>query len=1237
MKRISWHGMWFWLLAVILGGWGPCVAAEGRADAGGGVAVGSLGNTRRMVFEGNAAYPEEILRRALAIDLSYVLASHPSDRLDRLLSVIERRLVLGYQHEGFRDAAVKAGYEAGEAGGTIRVRVDEGRRFRMGRIRIEGARSVDADRLGDALTRDPDVAGAGGMATRCLEVMKPLLDKLPAMPDAEGVQGAEGADEEPQPGNLILTGSSASSEPDWTPGGSADLTPGAVDDLRHAVRRHLAQLGRPQAEVVVSHVFGDDGTVELLVRIENEGEPCTVGQIKVLGNRRNPEEEIIRAAGLASGMAFTPGLLQEATVALWRCGRFHPFAVDLTDGLVRGTAVDLTIRVVELEGVPLLADDPAPHLEVVRRFIDRFNGWMAGAPFTEFMLGSQVANGGSFLAAFSATDGMWVEFPFGRGKAPQQVAVGEGGLVALLHAGGRKMGLTLPLPVARMRNRVELIPAVENDGKVTFQFSSGFSSKGGDGRWFPGLLVAPAVAFLKADLFKQEGDQVVVRTEDGREWLRLDMRTAMPVSGGQFTAEIREGCVRERIRQMGEQVAAAGGDQGPAWPELVKDLCRDAGVPVDDARFVKVHRLLGLAGVVLNPATFGPFRDLWRKWSAPVPEASRFLIPQDADSLLGSGEVMGMVVGLGAVYFSDLLAPPDSWLAGFGRELVFMYGGRNEFTAKALQDLLDSPAVGPIGCRVVAAAVQDVDPGMARRFRNKALAQADAAGFRKDWRLLLDPRTELGKAVEGALQAFARLTAEEQAAITGLLDPGEVAWFQGFLGRVQQWEGEGMLADWMAPEMDRLWDGLLEEVFRKEVGELARLQVEPTRVAALVNGHPVPRILVRAFAEGAFDGDPLAPPRADPAKAWTGDPALASAVRLCFLRQAFGKRFAAVPEERIAKWVDSLHPEIAADDDAGWRAVEGATRRDLIDLAGLALFHQMFCEQLRREVPVPDAGEVEAYYRRHQAALSRKVTMHAVTTAGNDMSKFGKSVRGGRLIAACSSALEDGLPFHILADAAKANSRSALKVECLQEVDVAQVPARLLGEILSLQAGAFSKRLVIHSGPAVVGAEDWTPAEPVPLERVRERLGEWMTLQRIRDRLEAMCRMQEGKLVVEVLEDPQGGQPGESAFGDLLKSDPFGEVGLLGFCWEQALAGAPGAGAALEELIATGILNTGHCIRFADAMLRHGRTPLAARCYREARETDPAKAAREAGALIRQHREAGRAGQAAEWEKILRE
>lgn len=1189
-----------------------------RGEAVGRRYVGSLGFIRNLTFEGNASYPPAKLHDALAKDVAVVLASHPAADFADFLPVISRQLRLGYRCGGFPEATVEAVFDATREGGRIVVRIHEGPRVRMGEIRIEGAKSLDPAKLRDKLLDTSDKLPAPtlvGMVRKIMTAQASLLPQ-PETPDetvealnaqiptakiqiGAGNIAPDAAENTPAKFTSLLNSSTKPTAP-WKPGEPVSFKEGEPQPLLESVRFQLAELGHPLARFQTAYVMRDNGIADLVIRLEDEGPQAVTGHIKVTGCELHTAEEVIAAAGLKSGQPLVPELLDEALVALWNTGRFFPCAVTPEPRKDGSREIDLSIQVRELAGAPHLNDPIPPEQEAARSFICKLNEWIATGEFTDFVIASNAANADDFLFGLSASDGLVAHF--GANGNQYAASLASGDLRGKLSVDGKAMFLRLPLPTNHVRPEISLLPAAANDGSLTIGAALGFSSSlQSNGRLPIQLAISPAMPFLEPDHFRREDDQVVISRKDGPEVFRLDIATALPVTSESARVEFRNGVVRDQQQRLAAEMAKLDDREGiQSWLGAANSLLHLMAGENGEHRvdFKTWDRWLQLASSLVKPGTLEPFSKLWTQWTAGQSGNDSFFIPVDLEQFQQVG-TMNLLVGFGAVTLSEMLAPPDSWVSKLGREMVFFQGGKTQYTARTLQELLADPAIGPVGCQLTAQLLGHYDGAVATRFLEKALTQATAEGFRNDWRLLLNSPLGLGKAIEDALTALATLPGEDETAVAAVLEPDQAAWFHGFLTRLRERPAGQNLVTWITPQMDALWDGVLGEPIRRQLNALLHPAVDPQEVIAVVNGQQIPRAWIRVL-EQSYPGsinESLPPMPPDPARAWTQRPALAEAIRMSLLAPFAKNLDPAKLDEVIEQLTADKAAKLTTDTDAEWIAACGVTRRQS-GIMGIQL-QQMasVLQSLAAKIPDPDPAELARWWAENAAKIGRQGHVHTIraTAAGSSVAQVAQ-VTG--LVSEATALLRGGLPFSLLSGAAATDEECGLAADCTKDLLVMDLKPAFARSLVALKPGETSG--VVQAGTARWAAMlvAWNDTPPPKLDDARDQIVELWRAAQLEKAVGRHLQPLEQAASIQLIDEPAipAAVATPTVFERMAESSPGSPVAGLCRLWQLAQANDPRAAAALDEFLAGRPLSATVRGTLADALRAHGHPELADRC-----------------------------------------
>jgi hypothetical protein len=974
------------------------------------------------------------------------------------------------------------------------------------------------------------------------------------------------------------------------------------------VRRALANMGRPLARVQTRHEFRDNGTADLAITIEDEGPAAVVGRIKVLGGSANSPAEIIKAAGLAPGSPFTPDTLDRATVALWNTGRFFPFALTAWPRGPGSQEIDLIVRVREIAGVPPLKAGLPAEADAARRFIIDLNRWLATGDFTDFVFTAETGQPAQMVFGMSARDGMILELRSGAARH-LCAALSSAGLLLDIQSADQRGGGRLPLAGANLVASIVLLPSSANDGKMEFYVKGGLSSLARSrDRLAIDLVVSPAWPLLKPDHFRREGDQVVVSMDGKTALLSLDLVTALPVPGKTTTFESRDGIVRERQQALDAAgVGEAGAPAFAGWLDLARAAAGWSGLMdgIGPADADVLDDWLGFAGALLSAETIRPFKELFAKWKEGAAEGEDFMIPQDPALWSGGGSMMNLLVGVGALSLADVLAPPDSWPSRLARELVFLSGGKSQYTAATLDELLADPGMGPCGALLCAGFLEKFDPAAARRFVEKAGGRADAAGFRCDWQLLLDPRTGLGGAMEEFLAALAALEPERAEAIAANLGGEPAVWFRGLLARLRDRPAGQDPAVWIAPHMDELWERLVGPQVRKQIDARLHPAFDMAQVAAVVNGQPVPWILVRAIANRYISAAPLDVPAPHPDRAWTSDPAMAHAVRMALLGQECARRGVQIDPARTEAVFKANFGHLDGQPEPEWLATTNMTREEARQLVLIQVAHATALAAVGQSLPPATAAQVADFQRDHGAQLARAGHFHMVQTRPAQRLSLDQAGRATRLSNQVMEALGQGLPLGLLQAAIAVNSGAGLGLSCDRDVNLLLLPPPMARALAALPAGGTTGPMLTGAGLVNIAVEEWNDAAPQPPADMQTRMEAHCLHARLAAELNRICEGLEAGAVVELPGAPPLPAPPAPVFAEMTAADPTSAVARVGLFWQQAAAGEEQANAALEEVLKATVLEPPLLVELADALLARDRVPLAGRCVKEALRQDP--------------------------------
>lgn len=289
--------------------------------------VGSYGDPQRWELRGlHSADPERLLQ-SLRFDFPVSLAAHPQAPLQDLPSVLEKRLLLGLRHIGFRDAHVSARFN--RELGTVELTVTEGSRFESGKVIVKGLEGELADNIVTSLTS----------GTRDLRNATPKFDS-----DGNVVNWKDAGGKAPQEQNAI-----------WHADEPAPFDEVMREEFQKRIYETLENAGYGTARFEISLVPRGQ-VADLVILVSELGQLPVLRAIEVDGNLRDSDDEIIRYLGVQVGEPLTKERRIELGRILWESGRFAQQTVQSKSD-ASGTV--LQIKVVETMGAPRL-DEPLP-------------------------------------------------------------------------------------------------------------------------------------------------------------------------------------------------------------------------------------------------------------------------------------------------------------------------------------------------------------------------------------------------------------------------------------------------------------------------------------------------------------------------------------------------------------------------------------------------------------------------------------------------------------------------------------------------------------------------------------------------------------------------------------------------------------------------------------------------------------------------------------------------------------
>jgi ankyrin repeat protein len=775
--------------------------------------VGDFYNLQRVVFEGTNTFSDKALREALKSAWGFAEATHPLAPLDELLEAIQRKLLTGYQHEGFPEAQVAARHDA--KAGRIVVKVVEGPRYLCGEVKVTG-------------TQKAEVAG----------IIQPLTVSRPAALATQ--QPFEFKNQAPglNPLRPPTDGSKPEDAP-WLKGEGAPFSDIDARQMRTRVLDALHEQGFLMAKASVTVVPDKAArTAQLQVEVSAEGPRSVIERIDVAGNKTNSTEAVLRYLEIKPGMELSAKLIYGIQDRLWRAARFLTNSISLGSPDAEGR-VALRIGLVEYEEAPPLGQEFSP----IERGMLKLRDWLA-----------KVDQGG---------DDFQVSIPGFPGKSPAVDAVLSPrlGLLILAKAAGAegaggdeyalafKAGqagfyapisghkLVLPAPKAQLTIVMACQSKVPDADKGPFdiQVAAGFKSIPDDTPTAPAyrfeLALAPVVCigfahrwdcktWFDGDLLIRSNATLLLKVNTGTGRL-VEFRHTDKDEG--FSAELR--CQADAFKPALQHVEATtagladSADTNAPFSSAIAFLIEETlsskylGSQLrTNSTLGKASRLSLLVRKFPLERVLAPLNRLATGTNDPAKGPNGFMIPVDPDLIQPTAGGMMALVADYLLQKSDDLFAPRSWPWTLLRETCFTIQGKSRYREEAIKEVRDSAETGPLGCLVLAELLAQFQPPLAREAAARGLERLTAADLRRDCRLFLAGDSIISQCCQALATSLRDMDEAQLETLLKEQPPAIADFIRDCLQRLRA-QKEQPVFEALAPALDAFWErGLKEQV-----------------------------------------------------------------------------------------------------------------------------------------------------------------------------------------------------------------------------------------------------------------------------------------------------------------------------------------------------------------------------------------------------------------------------------------
>ena len=791
--------------------------------------VGELGDPNRIVFEGAAQFTPEALRLGLKMTPGFWELSHPLAPLGEYLAALERKLRLGYQHNGFPEACVTV--KADDQAGHIRVTIDEGPRFMCDAVKVTGGKKLPIARIIERLTIAPvhnETASESveSMFGGASSTMRPMTDA-----DAEAL---------------------ARSASLWTSNQPAHFSEVALSQLSAVVTNVLQAHGffAPKVSLRVER-HDRTKTATLLVEIPDAGPRVVVDQVEIVGLKRNTREAVLKYIGVKPGAVLTTDLMSAIENRLWQSARFLTQRASLGKMDPAGRTA-LRIEVVEYDELPPLGEKLSRTEQAMLKMREWFLKFTKRKEDLVVTINAP-ARSLTWQGIISPRQGLAV---LQLDTSPQTNSLGYALLMRPQALGffapdhQRKLIRTGSEIQVTASLGIDAKPAKEDESPFNIFIGAGFKNlpEAEPGKPPPppfrmDLNFAPvafahsahlsnSVAVWKGSLLicSNATDRIQVNARTGQllEFTMQavgsnDFRIAMSFERGAFDR------ATQRIERETAQHPNAYNTNAPLSSAVAFAMAELAQSKALASLFtnVPVEKLARLSGVLqkLKPEDIlSPLNQLASGDIAAATNAEAFLIPE---SLETPRDTMNAMIALGGNWLienSGRLFAASSWPWTLAREAGCVVQGNTRYTDQVLQGVFESDQTGPLGFLSAAKLLMLVNPKSAKVFAQQGLLHLSASDFRQDCRLLLQGDGLVSQCCVNLVKAMQQLDKDEIDALAATLSGTQGEFLKDCWTAVREAGGKP-LPETLGPALDAYWQKELRAQVRSALLAIVKAEV----------------------------------------------------------------------------------------------------------------------------------------------------------------------------------------------------------------------------------------------------------------------------------------------------------------------------------------------------------------------------------------------------------------------------
>jgi hypothetical protein len=591
----------------------------------------------------------------------------------------------------------------------------------------------------------------------------------------------------------------------------------------------------------------------MVVKVQEEGPACTIGDIEVSPLHKNSRDELISWLGLASGQPLTGALLLEKQAQLVESGRFtvarlEPGTPD-ANGKVK---THLVLR--ELEAAPPLSSTLSPNETALQHFRLWLQGWPnrnEDAVLTVQSHEDGRTNGISAELIVSPQKGVLIRVGTAHdsGSAADWVFYANSGAMALFDERRREGIRIASKGWGGMQIKAGF--GVDPDGTGRFSINGGVWSMNSVPFRNIDLQLVPA-AFIRLahdpgvdwqidhGLLHGSSSNSVLQLDAGTgrlvEWrghsadsvgsmIALTSGRSNVVSG--FVLRFRTNAFAEAISEV--MVTTSGftnhyEEQHPSSSVLA--FLAQAAIHASLARRLtptNVSAEVIAAGAsiymkLLDREFFAASEGLFGSVNSGGEEAA-FIIPPDEASAPNGASPLDFVAAWSLQHHGKLIAS-ESWLGTTLSEIALGLSRRPDLAGKGWQRIATSPDTGPLACLMAA---HCVNPQNARSFAIEGLTRLSSEDFLHDCRPLRDGDGVLPVTLRNLLKRLASLDDSSIKSLAAILSPADADFLREIV-RILRQPGVVPSETVLTPALEQWWDTAMRT---RVSGALRRLLIKP--------------------------------------------------------------------------------------------------------------------------------------------------------------------------------------------------------------------------------------------------------------------------------------------------------------------------------------------------------------------------------------------------------------------------